>query len=226
MPRQNRVTPMGDLIAVPERGLMFGNRGVLHNPQQRIVRYSQGQRWLVCRLEFRGRHRDIMQPDPTPSSSSLTRQPHWRPDTGPARSAATLNISSSASVGSPRMKMFRGNCRPPSRSTPSCTQIAWQQPGSGRRTAMISPHSLTASSYSGMKSRGSCGSRHCCIGLREATIRTSLLRNTARSRSSAAGHSALYRLRIHSHGPPFGPKIGARWQHSPAQMRRGTHLMM
>ena len=62
MPRQNRVTPLGDLIAVPERGLMFGNRGVLHNPQQRIVRYSQGRRWLVCRLEFRGRHRAIMQP--------------------------------------------------------------------------------------------------------------------------------------------------------------------
>jgi hypothetical protein len=53
---------MSDLIAVPERGLMFGNRGVLHNPQQRIVRYSQGRRWLVCRLEFRGRHRTIMQP--------------------------------------------------------------------------------------------------------------------------------------------------------------------
>ena len=62
MPRQNRVTPMGDLVAVPERGLMFGNRGVLHNQQQRIVRYSQGRRWLVCQLEFRGRHRTIMQP--------------------------------------------------------------------------------------------------------------------------------------------------------------------
>jgi len=62
MPLQNRVTPFGDLIAVPERGSMFGNRGVLHDPQRRIVRYSQGRRWLVCRLEFRSRHRTIMRP--------------------------------------------------------------------------------------------------------------------------------------------------------------------
>jgi hypothetical protein len=62
MPRQNRVTPFGDLIAVPERGEMLGNRGVLHDSQQQIVRYSQGRRWLVCRLEFHNRHRTIMRP--------------------------------------------------------------------------------------------------------------------------------------------------------------------
>ncbi len=62
MSHQNRVTPQGDLIAVPERGDMFGNRGNLHNGERRIVRYSQGRRWLVCRLEFRGRHRNIMTP--------------------------------------------------------------------------------------------------------------------------------------------------------------------
>jgi len=62
MPKQNRVTPFGDLIAVPERGEMFGNRGILHDSGQRIVRYSQGRRWLVCRLEFHNRHRMIMRP--------------------------------------------------------------------------------------------------------------------------------------------------------------------
>lgn len=62
MSRQNRVTPFGDLIAVPERGEMFGNRGILHDSEQRIVRYSQGRRWLVCRLEFHDRHRTIMRP--------------------------------------------------------------------------------------------------------------------------------------------------------------------
>lgn len=62
MPLQNRVTPFGDLIAVPERGSMFGNRGVLHDPQRRIVRYSQGRRWLICRLAFRNRRRTIMRP--------------------------------------------------------------------------------------------------------------------------------------------------------------------
>ncbi len=62
MPLQNRVTPFGDLIAVPERGLMFGNRGVLHNGERRIVRNSQLRRWIVCVLEFRGRSRPIMRP--------------------------------------------------------------------------------------------------------------------------------------------------------------------
>lgn len=62
MPLQNRVTPSGDLVAVADRGLVFGNRGVLHDPEQRVVRYSRGRRWIVCQLEFRGRHRTIMRP--------------------------------------------------------------------------------------------------------------------------------------------------------------------
>src|SRR5262249_58644713 len=40
----------------------MGNRGVLHDAQQRIVRDSQVRRGIACRLEFRGRHRAIMQP--------------------------------------------------------------------------------------------------------------------------------------------------------------------
>jgi hypothetical protein len=38
MPLQNRVTPFGEIVAVPDRGLMYGNRGVLHDPSGRIVR--------------------------------------------------------------------------------------------------------------------------------------------------------------------------------------------
>ena len=64
MPLQNRVTPFGDLIAVAERGTMFGNRGVLHNHQQEIMRFHQVRRWIICVLEFRGRHRELkMQPN-------------------------------------------------------------------------------------------------------------------------------------------------------------------
>ena len=64
MPLQNRVTPFGDLIAVAERGTMFGNRGVLHNHQGEIVRFHQVRRWIICVLEFRGRHREpMMQPN-------------------------------------------------------------------------------------------------------------------------------------------------------------------
>jgi hypothetical protein len=57
MPLQNRVTPLGELIAVPERGLVYGNRGCLHDEQRRIRRTYQVKRWIACRLEFRGRRR-------------------------------------------------------------------------------------------------------------------------------------------------------------------------
>jgi hypothetical protein len=57
MPFQNRVTPLGELIATPERGLVYGNRGCLHDDHGRIRRQWQVKRWISCRLEFRDRHR-------------------------------------------------------------------------------------------------------------------------------------------------------------------------
>lgn len=62
MPFRNRVTPFGEIVAVPGRGTLTGNRGVLHDAQHNIVRDSQVRRWIACRLEFRGRHREIMRP--------------------------------------------------------------------------------------------------------------------------------------------------------------------
>jgi hypothetical protein len=63
MPRQNRVTPFGTLIATAERGTFMGNRGRLHAPDGRILRPWQVKRWLLCVLEFRGRRRTVMHPD-------------------------------------------------------------------------------------------------------------------------------------------------------------------
>jgi hypothetical protein len=65
MPRQNRVTPFGELVATPERGGWMGNRGRLHDADARIVRsHTPGYRaWIVCLLEFKGRHRELMQPN-------------------------------------------------------------------------------------------------------------------------------------------------------------------
>jgi len=62
MPLQNRVTPFGDLVAVEARGLLMGNRGILHDDAQRIVRHHQGRRWIACVTEFRGRRRTLMRP--------------------------------------------------------------------------------------------------------------------------------------------------------------------
>jgi len=62
VPLQNRVTPFGELIATPARGTLMGNRGCLHDAAQRIRRPFQVRRWIICVLEFKGRHRRVMTP--------------------------------------------------------------------------------------------------------------------------------------------------------------------
>ncbi|NUO84338.1 hypothetical protein HUU05_30050 [candidate division KSB1 bacterium] len=62
MPKQNRVTPIGEIIATPARGMLLGNRGCLHNARQQIVRPYQLKRWIICRLAFKDRHRTVMTP--------------------------------------------------------------------------------------------------------------------------------------------------------------------
>jgi hypothetical protein len=62
VPRRNRVTPSGDLVAVPERGAFTGNRGCLHSADGVIIRDHVGTRWITCLLEFKGRRRTLMQP--------------------------------------------------------------------------------------------------------------------------------------------------------------------
>src|SRR6516162_6589519 len=57
IPRRNRVTPFGEIVATPERGTMMGNRGILHDAEGRIRRPWQVKRWLLCVLEFKERHR-------------------------------------------------------------------------------------------------------------------------------------------------------------------------
>ncbi|MDT5075084.1 MAG: hypothetical protein QOH82_4404, partial [Mycobacterium sp.] len=60
MPLRNRVTPSGEIIATTARGTFMGNRGILHDENQRIVRNSRLNTWLICLLEFNGRRREVM----------------------------------------------------------------------------------------------------------------------------------------------------------------------
>jgi len=63
VPLQNRVTPLSDLIADPARGLVYGNRGCLHDDEGRIRRRYATRRWIACRLRFKGWHRQpLLQP--------------------------------------------------------------------------------------------------------------------------------------------------------------------
>lgn len=52
MPRYNRVTLFGSIIAMPERGTFIGNCVVLHDAQGHIMRAWQVKRWIVCLLSF------------------------------------------------------------------------------------------------------------------------------------------------------------------------------
>jgi hypothetical protein len=54
MPLQNRVTPFSELVADPARGLLYGNRGCMHDASGRIRTRYGTRRWIACRLEFRG----------------------------------------------------------------------------------------------------------------------------------------------------------------------------
>jgi hypothetical protein len=62
VPRQNRVTPFGSLIATEARGTLMGNRGALHSDDGRILRPWQVRRWIACLTSFRGRQRFVMPP--------------------------------------------------------------------------------------------------------------------------------------------------------------------
>ncbi|HEY8566297.1 MAG TPA: hypothetical protein VIL65_12410 [Beijerinckiaceae bacterium] len=56
MPLQNRVTPAGELVADPARGLLMGNRGGrFHDPRTRSLgkRRHASKAWIICLTAFR-----------------------------------------------------------------------------------------------------------------------------------------------------------------------------
>ena len=64
MPLQNRVTPFGEIISTPERGMFTGNRGIIHDAATRtlLARRWTTRAWIVCRCAFNGRRRQVMGP--------------------------------------------------------------------------------------------------------------------------------------------------------------------
>jgi hypothetical protein len=61
MARCNRVTPFRELVDTG-RGLVFGNRGCLHDAAGEITRPFRGTRWIACRLDFKARRRELLRP--------------------------------------------------------------------------------------------------------------------------------------------------------------------
>ena len=62
MPLKNRVTPWGEIVATPQRGLFMGNRGCLHDGQWRVTKAWARTPWVTCLLQFKDRHREVMSP--------------------------------------------------------------------------------------------------------------------------------------------------------------------
>lgn len=60
---QNRVLPTGEIVAVPARGLLMGNRGCIHNVDRTLgVTRWRTKMWISCVLDWGGRKRDVMPP--------------------------------------------------------------------------------------------------------------------------------------------------------------------
>jgi len=62
-PLQNRVTPAGEIVPDPARGLLMGNRGCLHRADRVLgAARWRSKLWICCVLEWRGVRRDPMPP--------------------------------------------------------------------------------------------------------------------------------------------------------------------
>jgi hypothetical protein len=60
-PARNRVTPTGEIVAIPLRGAWTGNRGILHRGRE-IVRFHGSDLWIICALKFKDRHQEQWRP--------------------------------------------------------------------------------------------------------------------------------------------------------------------
>lgn len=62
MPFQNRVLPDQGIVALPARGLLTGNRGILHDEHQTLRRRWTSKAWICCTLDRNGIRRTPMTP--------------------------------------------------------------------------------------------------------------------------------------------------------------------
>ena len=169
MPLQNRVTPFGELVAHPGRGLVYGNRGCLHDDGGRIRRRYNGKRAdrLPARVP-RLAPSAAAAAGQVQSSSSSTRRRRSRPATGRARSAGARTPCSARSGRS---------SAGPGRSGRDRCAAAPGAPRRGSPVTLMSRICQTASSCCSQASRGSFEARPCDAGWR-ATPR----RDRARTR--------------------------------------------
>jgi len=63
VPLRNRVLATGEIVAHPARGRFMGNRGILHDGEHQIGNALwKHKAWIICRLEWKGWHREVLTP--------------------------------------------------------------------------------------------------------------------------------------------------------------------
>ena len=184
MPLQNRVTPTSELVAEPGRGLVYGNRGCLHDADGTIRRRFNGKRWIACRLEFRGWHREpLLQP-------------------GRFTELFFLDEATAFAAGPPALRalparglhpVLRALARAPSgpgrarmRSTRSSTRSGWPRTAPSDGTTRRSTSFPTERSSWTRARRGSSSAASCCAG-RRRVMRSGAL-GVAGSRRGCSRH--------------------------------------
>ena len=62
MPLQNRVNPFGELVAIPARGTLMGNRGGKFHRDDRTLgkRRWTSRHWICCDLHYKNKQHDAM----------------------------------------------------------------------------------------------------------------------------------------------------------------------
>jgi hypothetical protein len=62
MTLQNRVTPFGEIVAISQRGMFTGNRGILHNPTTKTLGAKRwtSKVWIVCSCDYQDVRRSLM----------------------------------------------------------------------------------------------------------------------------------------------------------------------
>ena len=141
MTRRNRVRPDGELVAVPDRGLFWGNRGPLLGRDGELARYSSGRRWLICVLEFKGRRRVQWTP------GRLTELYFLDEATGLAaghRPCAECRLAAHREFAAAWLRAYPDEPATSRSSTPGCTPTAWSRQARSARTSIASATCRTA----------------------------------------------------------------------------------
>ena len=165
MTLQNRVTPLGELVAEPGAGARLRQPGL---PARRRGAHPPAlQRQALDRLPPRvprlAPRRRCCSPDASRSSSSSTRRRPSPPGTGPARSAGARTTSASPRFGT----SFTPARSAPTRSTRSSTPSASiPARGPSATTGGARRASRRCVRPAGRRGRCSCSARSCYVDAR------------------------------------------------------------